>query len=190
MHVVFAPEAPRVYDRGLAILSRYAIRETHVCRLKPFNLRFHNRARFALAATIDTPVGPIHVWNVHLDTRLNGPDRIAQLAPVVQNALAVAPPKIIAGDFNTNDFYWLWNLLLIPAGGRQSDLVRRYMETNGFQVPLQRANVKFERFGMQSGLDLHPGAYSRAASFHDIAFSDHRAVVLHFNQKALSGSRR
>lgn len=180
MRVVFSPAGPGVYDRGLAILSRYPIRDPHVIKLEVYNLRFHNRSRFALGATIDTPAGPLRLWNVHLDTRINAQDRVAQLAPVMQEAAAAPGPKIIGGDFNTNYMYWAWNVLPLPGLGRQAEAVRQYMAGHGFAPPLQDGLVTFKRTGMHLDWIYENGLKARAAAVDRIPFSDHHALVVQF----------
>ncbi len=182
MKVVFAPEAPGVYDRGLAILSRYPIHDAQVRRLEVFNMRFHNRARFALAATLDTPQGPMRVWNLHLDTRINAEQRLRQLGPVVEEASREAGPQLIGGDFNTNDFYWLGNVVPVPLLGRQGEAGRRFMAAHGFQAPLQRDRVTFARFGMHLDWIFVKGLAARGASVEEMPFSDHHAVRMVFAQ--------
>ncbi len=183
-YVAFAPEAPGVFDRGLAILSRYPIRDARVRALRAFNMRFHNRSRFSLSATVDSPSGPVHVWNVHLDTRINPEDRAGQLSAVLTEAASLSGPKVIAGDFNTNDFYWAANVLPLPASGRQAAAVARLMLAHGFRAPLQDGTATFNRFGMHLDWIYEQGLTARSSSVYPIGFSDHRAVVVRFTPAA------
>ena len=70
--------------------------------------------RIALAATVFTPDGPVRVINVHLDTRINPAERVAQLAPALDDASCFYGPSVIGGDFNTNDMQWVSNVVPIP----------------------------------------------------------------------------
>jgi endonuclease/exonuclease/phosphatase family metal-dependent hydrolase len=179
-HVVFAPEGPGVYNRGLAILSRYPIRDTRVHTLRAFNLRFHKRLRFALAATIDTPSGPVRVCNVHLDTRINSDDRIEQLRPVLEEVESFTGPRLIGGDFNTNAFYWLWNVIPVPGIQRQAEAVRRFMSAHGFTAPLQSGLATFNHLGMHLDWIFEKGLEPHGVTVAKMPFSDHRALVMQF----------
>ena len=83
--------------------------------------------------------GPLSLVNVHLDTRINSKDRLAQLAPVLDALDGVGTSQLIGGDFNTMDVRWvrtMWPLLYVerqtaavrkrPGGRRVSHSVRRY----------------------------------------------------------------
>jgi len=112
----FAPAAAEIYDQGLAIVSRYPIGEVQIKNLKLCDLGFRSRNRFAIAATLRTPWGDLRVWNVHLDTRINPGERLDQLQPVIDDAATYSGPRLIGGDFNTNDMYWFGNVLPLPFG--------------------------------------------------------------------------
>src|SRR5689334_6366388 len=99
LHVASSPAAPRTGDH-LAILSRYPLRDIRVRQLKRYDLVFHTRSRFALSATALTPWGPVRVLNTHLDTRINSPERLAQLEAAMSEATGRA--VIVGGDFNSN----------------------------------------------------------------------------------------
>jgi len=66
--VAYSPESKDVRDRGLAILSRFPLRDVRTRPLKRFDLKFHSRERFVLSATADTPWGPLDIEDLHLDT--------------------------------------------------------------------------------------------------------------------------
>jgi endonuclease/exonuclease/phosphatase family metal-dependent hydrolase len=180
MHVVFAPAAPGVYNQGLAVLSRYPIRDTSVCALKRCNLRFRSRTRFALGVTVDAPEGPVRVWNVHLDTRINAQERLEQLAPVLNEAAALSGPKIIGGDFNTNDFRWVANIVPIPWVRSQTGAVRQFMGTYGFTAQYQPRRPTFDYLGMQLDWIYHHGLQATSATIHPMGFSDHHALSIRF----------
>ena len=131
--VAFAPEGPKVYDRGLAVISKFPIEDSKVEWLTPYNLVFHTRHRFALAVKLRVPSGELRIWNAHLDTRINPEQRLGQLQPVMDEAAKLTGPRLIGGDFNTNDFYWIDHVLPIPHGGGYRSTVRRAMAKLGFQ---------------------------------------------------------
>ena len=173
--VAFAPAAPGVFDQGLAILSRYPLTDVHVRALKTYDLGFRSRKRVALAATAQTPWGAVRVFNTHLDTRLNARDRMEQLDPVVRDCAAFNGRRIIAGDFNTNRFYWLFRMLPLPAMRPQSSDLQEFMSGAGFTsaVPLQST---FDYLGMQLDWIWVRGLSVRASRVYPLEFSDHHAV--------------
>ncbi|MFQ5694702.1 MAG: endonuclease/exonuclease/phosphatase family protein [Terriglobia bacterium] len=88
---------------GLAILSRFPLSGVKIIPLPQFSLRFNTRRRIALAATVAVGDRSLRLYNLHLDTRLNTKDRLAQLRPVVEAARAhPASGAGVGGDFNTN----------------------------------------------------------------------------------------
>ena len=92
--VAYSP-APSDTGLGLAILSRFPLRDVQIRNLKPYHLRFRTRTRFALMATADTPWGPLHLSDTHLDTRLNTADRLAQLEPGCATAPHFQAPVLL-----------------------------------------------------------------------------------------------
>lgn len=84
---------------GNAILSRGAMCDTRVHDLPtPEDIE----PRRAVAATVSTDIGPLHVVSVHLTV---GPDmgavRRRQVSVLVDTVAAMAGPVVVAGDFNT-----------------------------------------------------------------------------------------
>jgi endonuclease/exonuclease/phosphatase family metal-dependent hydrolase len=59
----FAAAGPGVHDQGLAIVSRYRIRDVQIRPVKSCDLGSRNRSRFALAATVQTLWGDLRLWN-------------------------------------------------------------------------------------------------------------------------------
>lgn len=174
----FRPSAGFV-DQGLAIVSRYPIAEIAVIPLKAYDLRFHSRNRFALAATIKTPWGDLRVWNVHLDTRINADERVAQLQPVLDSAAVREGAKLIGGDLNTNQFRWIANVLPLPASQPQGLAVQDSMRKFGFESPLPLRVATHPR--LRSHLDWIFLSNLKAldASVEPVSFSDHNAVWIH-----------
>jgi endonuclease/exonuclease/phosphatase family metal-dependent hydrolase len=180
LHSVYAPAKPGVLDQGLAILSRFPLTERHSRTLKAYNLKFHSRTRLALAVTLQTPDGPVRITNAHLDTRLNAEDRLQQLSPVVEDSVRYSMPRIVGGDWNSNDFYWLANLLPVPWLRSQVKEIEAYMKRRGYQTPIPTAWPTFDHLGMKLdwiyGFGLKPGA----ADIFPVRFSDHHAIWAQF----------
>lgn len=90
-------------EEGLAILSRYPVRETRVLALPEAR---PNDARILLSAQLDTPAGPIWVHTTHLHYRLDdGVARERQVLAVDEALRAMGrgltdAPQLLCGDFN------------------------------------------------------------------------------------------
>jgi endonuclease/exonuclease/phosphatase (EEP) superfamily protein YafD len=97
-------------------------------------------------------------------------------------------PKVIGGDFNTNDFYWLSNVLPVPRPGAQAGAVERLMFANGFQAPLQDERATFNHLGMHLDWIYTHALEPKAAAVHDVPFSDHRALVVRFAKRRKPGA--
>ncbi len=141
LHYVYAP-ARHTEDggtHGLAILSRYPLSDITVIPLKQFDLNLNTRRRIALAATVDVGSRSLRFYNLHLDTRVNLEERLAQLRPVVRAAVEQAIPHVIlGGDFNTNPFRWLFHVIPVFYSD-QADTVDEFMRENGFATPFAEA---------------------------------------------------
>ena len=176
MWIAYAPAASGATDEGLAILSRYPLRDVKVRSLGSYDLRFHTRARFAIAATVEAPGGPVRVFNTHLDTRLNAADRLAQLAPVLRDSTGFSGPAVIGGDFNSNSFYWIGRVLPLPAARSQARDIEDYMKRAGFQTGTPAAQTTFDYLGMH--LDWIWSRFAKVTDSHvyPMKFSDHHAV--------------
>jgi endonuclease/exonuclease/phosphatase family metal-dependent hydrolase len=175
MHVAFSPEGPGVDDRGLAILSRYPLSGIRIRPLKRFDLQFHSRARFALSAVANTPWGPVALDNVHLDTRLNAPERLAQLEPIVRDSSAGPRHRILAGDFNSNPFYWVRHVLPLPGLHSQAGAVDAYLRGQGFRSSIPASSGTSD-FGMHLDWIWTSGLRSTGSRVLPLKFSDHHAV--------------
>ncbi len=176
LHVAYSSEGPGVPDRGLAILSRFPLRDIEVRKLKRFDLRFHSRARFALSATAETPWGPLRLHDVHLDTRLNAADRLAQLGPVIHEDGKFAARRIIAGDFNSNPFYWVEHVLPLPALHSQAAAVDSFMKGQGFRTAIAERTATSDFLGIHLDWIWMTGLRAAASQVLPLRFSDHHAV--------------
>jgi endonuclease/exonuclease/phosphatase family metal-dependent hydrolase len=188
-HVVFASPDGLLTKGGLAILSRYPLADQRVHKLKPQNLVFRSRKRIALAATVLTPQGPVRVINVHLDTRINPAERLAQLGPALDDASCFHGPAVIGGDFNTNDMQWVSNVVPIPYKGWQAARVRVLMESRGYRTPFQARQATFHHLGMQLDWIYVAGMDPVGYGIERIGFSDHDAVWTRLATRERDSSR-
>jgi endonuclease/exonuclease/phosphatase family metal-dependent hydrolase len=169
---------------GLAILSRHPLTHLRVVLLKHFPLRFRTRCRIALAATVEMPGGPVQVVNVHLDTRINSSNRVAQLEPVLEALKPFEGPQLLGGDFNTMRILWIQSMLPLPFLQRQSDAVREALGTAGFQTPFTDAPSTFRVLGLPLKLDwlylkhLIPLQWG----VEPMHFSDHRGIWVQLDE--------
>src|SRR3990170_2059056 len=60
--------------------------DVEVLPLPRYDLGRRTRRRIALGVTVDVGGQPLRIYNLHLDTRINVQDRLAQLRPVVEAA--------------------------------------------------------------------------------------------------------
>jgi endonuclease/exonuclease/phosphatase family metal-dependent hydrolase len=174
--VAFAAEGPKVFDRGLAVVSKFPIEDSKVEWLTPFNLHFKTRHRFALAVKLRLPSGELRIWDAHLDTRINPELRLKQLQPVMDEASKLTGPRLIGGDFNTNDFYWIDHVLPIPHGGGYRSTVRRAMAKFGFQTPFADQLVTLPIARQHLDWLFVNGMQPLSSSVEPIPFSDHHAI--------------
>lgn len=180
-HWIYAPanRLRRADTQGLAILSRYPLVNVRIDALERHRLRFRSRCRIALAATAISPVGPVRIVNLHLDTRINTRSRLAQLAPVVDALDGVDHPQIVGGDFNTMDIGWFRTMWPLPYAQRQSKAVRALMAERGFHTPFNNHRATFKFFGLPLRLDwlYLKGLEAAAWSVDSLPLTDHRAVL-------------
>ena len=180
LHYVFAPvdrlEGGKL-SSGLAVLSRYPIAESRVIELARHDLKFNTRCRIALAVWIDAPFGRVPLYNVHLDTRITERQRLEQMMPVLE-AAGTEGPVVVAGDFNTSNVKWLWNLLPFSMRGRDSVRVQEAFRSRGFTSPFEAGGGTLDVLWLSLRLDwIFPRALRSVASGTvRVPFSDHDAV--------------
>jgi endonuclease/exonuclease/phosphatase family metal-dependent hydrolase len=175
---VHVPDDVRLAAKGsgLAVISRFALKETAVISLRRFNLVYRSRERIALAQTVETPLGDVRLFNLHLDSRVNSGQRLEQLSTVLEAADKETRPVIIGGDFNTGDFSWLWHMLPIPRKRNQRDALLHRMAAGGYQTPFESTGPTHDRLGLQLDWIFFRHLRSLRAGAQKIDFSDHHAI--------------
>jgi endonuclease/exonuclease/phosphatase family metal-dependent hydrolase len=174
----YVTSPPSISNRdidGLAIISRYRLSDVRVEQLDHHSMVFHTRNRIVIAATVQAPLGPLRVYNTHLDSRINAQARLRQIAPIINEAAHWDGPGLIGGDFNTNYFRWVGNV--VPVGvSLQGPTIQRAMLAKGFNTALGKSGPTLDYLGLH--LDW---IYTRDIETFDTAiepmkFSDHHAV--------------
>lgn len=168
-------------EEGLAILSHYPLADPVSCLLGGGFWR-----RPALGATVDTPLGPIAVYNVHLSLRRwRNRRQPAHLGAWVE-ATAGSMTAIIGGDFNAGE-----------ESPGVSTLRGRWIDTFRVQNPVAKviATHAIKPLGRELGrrridyIFLRSGVPNiRVVTSHhmggDDPFSDHLAVVARLERSA------
>jgi endonuclease/exonuclease/phosphatase family metal-dependent hydrolase len=138
--MVYAPaRLKRDGTHGLALLSRYPIRDVEVMTLHRYELGWGTRRRVAMIATLDWNGLAVRVVNAHLDTRLTLDQRRAQILPVLER-VADAPHVVVGGDMNTISCLaaLLPGVPICLPGLSQGPAFDRYMRGLGFETPFAR----------------------------------------------------
>jgi len=182
MNLAYSQASTGVTDQGLAIMSRFPLRDRSVRSLKAYDLGFHSRQRIALSVTAETPAGPLRLHNAHLDTRLNLGDRLAQLTPVVDDDGDFEGARLVGGDFNTNNYYWIGRVVPIPFFHAQTEGVSSFMSGHGFLNPIPVSWSTFDYAGMHLDWMFVKGLAPLGTAVYPLAFSDHHAVVVRFSK--------
>jgi endonuclease/exonuclease/phosphatase family metal-dependent hydrolase len=170
---------------GLAILSRYPIRDVRRLPLPRYDLRFNTRCRIALSATVMRPGGAVRVFNLHLDTRITQSQRLNQVGSVLKaetEGHSLELPVIVGGDFNTANIRWLWNVLPLPYAQNHAAAMRDRFTEAGFDSPFDARGKTFKLLGLPLHLDWIFSKRLRTVSsgIEEISFSDHNAVWVSF----------
>jgi endonuclease/exonuclease/phosphatase family metal-dependent hydrolase len=150
MHFAYAPAYAR-WDggsHGVAVLSRFPLRDIDVIELPRYDVYVNSGRRIALGATADTDGGALRIYSVHLDNRINISDRIRQLAPVLERAERDTDAVIIGGDLNTGPFCWLAHLLPVVCTG-QAARVEAAVRQRGYATPTVGVGPTSKWFGMR-----------------------------------------
>jgi endonuclease/exonuclease/phosphatase (EEP) superfamily protein YafD len=86
LYFSYAPEI------GQAVASRYPV--------VPLEVKLESRTQ---KVRLETPAGPVTVWNVHANLPLPWSRQYRQLSALAQEIAGVTGPLIVGGDFNTTD---------------------------------------------------------------------------------------
>ena len=161
---------------GLVTLSRFPLVEMSVLPLKRFDLVVNNRRRIALVQTVESPIGRIRLFNLHLDTRINSQSRLEQIEPIIAAAEKGTAPTVIGGDFNTGHFLWLWHIMPVSLWEDQAGAVLKRLSPLGFQTPFIGAGPTHDHFGLRLDWFFLRGLRSFAHGIEKLDFTDHHAI--------------
>lgn len=160
-------------SHGVAILSRFPLVNLEITELPYNNTVLNSARRVALGATVDAGSGPVRIYAVHLDNRINPVERVQQLAPVFDAADRHDLPTVIAGDMNTSPFVWIGSLIPVPAG-TQDDRLESFVRLRGFTTPVTGSGATSTWLGMR--LDAVYTRRVEVGAYHvesDVRASDH-----------------
>lgn len=179
LHAAFRPSFSLGGDRaiGLATLSRFPIVDARALPLKKFSLLYRSRERTALRVTLDTPAGPLRTYNVHLDTRINGGDRVDQVAAIIEDIDRAPGGALVAGDFNTNDNLWLLHTIPLPFLGRQGSSLEHYMARHGLRSAFD-GGATHDMLRMRLDWMFLKDMQATARAIHPTKVSDHHALLV------------
>ncbi len=184
-HCVYAP-ARTVRSKGthgLATFSRFPIESFDITQLGFYKQLFRSRQRIALNTIIRVNNKRVQICNIHLDVRLNLPERIAQIAPVLRELKKTpADGVILAGD-----------LYIAPLrgtrGGRplfydkQRTKFESYLVSPGFGLQSAHLGATMSRGLLRFHLDgmaTHDLTVLDSGIVEDVTISDHRPLWLKF----------
>lgn len=154
-------------SHGVAIVSRFPLRDARVIELPRRFVVFNSARRVAIGATIEVAGRPVRLYAVHLDNRINPSDRTEQLAPVLADARRhPGMPAIIGGDMNTSPFCWIGHVVPVPCGLQDSRL-ERYVRSRGFDTPVTASGATSKWLAMR--LDA---LYTRGLEVTDFGVDD------------------
>jgi endonuclease/exonuclease/phosphatase (EEP) superfamily protein YafD len=162
---------------AVALLSRLPMRDPVVIQLPQNGLGVRSRCRMALAATVDDGKQAVRVIGVHLDTRVNAEARRKQLEPALESVTRFKGPVILAGDLNTNSFWWFEHLAPIPFLNDQPQAIYDYMISLGFRSPFTPGKQTTNDFlWLQLDWVFLRGLESAEWGVAPVDFSDHHVV--------------
>ena len=182
LHCVYAPARKIVAKgtHGLAILSKYELSDINIIRLPAYKIGFVVQERIAMTAEARIGNSSARFANVHLDTRLNSAERIAQLKILIDHLERSREEKmILGGDFNMVPFrFWM----TIPFSfDNQKQQLHDYLKGEGFSWYCENPAYTFERGFIHFELD---GIYTRnvrplqCGVERSIRVSDHKPIWL------------
>jgi endonuclease/exonuclease/phosphatase family metal-dependent hydrolase len=176
-HSVYAPEfVDRDGTDGIAILSRGPIDSAQIIDLPDYDVVINSERTSALAATLRIDDRPVTVYAVHLTNRLTVSQRRRQMMPVLAHAQRQQTPIIIAGDFNTSPFTWLFHVIPILTG-TQDDRFEELLRAHGFATPVAESGATSRYLAMKlDGIYTRGFETGRFATADALGISDHLAL--------------
>jgi endonuclease/exonuclease/phosphatase family metal-dependent hydrolase len=163
---------------GVAILSRWPLRDPQVIELPYQSAVFNSARRIAVAATIDGRDGPIRLIATHLENRINPAARVAQLQPVLEHARSFPGAVVIGGDMNTSPFVWIGHMIPIPAG-IQDNRLERAARAAGLDTPVADGTATSQWLGMRLDALYTKGVIARRHGVEQsVRISDHLPLWL------------
>jgi endonuclease/exonuclease/phosphatase family metal-dependent hydrolase len=132
---------------GLALMSAFPIDAMEKMDLP---LADNGVQRIALAADVHVGDRTLHIIDIHLETRLNPRERVAQLHPAVIDA---ATDVLVAGDFNTNWITWAGSVPVLANDRDQAPILDSYMESLSFEAPSAHSGPTEHAYGLEFKLD-------------------------------------
>jgi endonuclease/exonuclease/phosphatase (EEP) superfamily protein YafD len=112
--------------------------------------------------------------------RINARERAEQLQPVINEAARIDGPRLIGGDFNTNELAWLWNVVPVPGGPSHGRAIRQAMAVRGFSTPFADSAVTFPASRRHLDWVFVNSLDAVDTSVEPVAFSDHNAIWTRF----------
>ncbi len=160
-------------SHGVAILSRFPLRDVQVIELPFFHVVVNSARRVALAATISMSGHDVRIISVHLDNRINPGKRKRQMEPALEAAREFQGPVIIAGDLNTSPFCWVGSLVPIPCG-LQDNAMEERAHHNGLASPVANIGATSTWLSMKLDAIYTRGFTERASAVESsVRLSDH-----------------
>ena len=132
---------------GLALMSAFPIDNLEKMQLPRAS---NGVPRIALAADVHVGDKVLHLIDIHLETRLNPQERVAQLRPAVLDA---PDDVLVAGDFNTNWVTWAGSVPVLADERDQAPIIDSYMAALGFDAPSADSGPTEHAFGLEFKLD-------------------------------------
>ncbi len=164
---------------GLAILSKHPILSTEVVNLEYFKLGIISRTRIAQNAEILIGDQEVLFSNLHLDTRLNFPDRATQVNSILKELKSHRIKKVvIGGDLNTMPFLWARRTVPVFYSNQRRRL-DDFMSKQGFENQLYKIGHTLKQGLVRFSLDAF---YTRGVKVLDfgversVKVSDHKPV--------------
>ena len=158
---------------GVALLSRYPLRDAEAIPLPRNELGVRTRCRVALAAT----VAGVRAIGLHLDTRVNAQRRLEQVRPILEAAAGFDGPVALAGDFNTNGFWWIEHLIPVPFVNDQAQALYDRLTAAGYRSPFSPGGQATNDFlGLQLDWVFLRGLEAGNSGVEPLGFTDHHAV--------------